>query len=105
MSSATDSTRSGGGGSSIDDGGGLLRDDDGKSNGGGENDDGNGISYPGRRTIAELVDRGQSSSEGSESRSESGKVVTSSFESNKMINGMSTPARGVTEGRGGVIVL
>ncbi|GKE40936.1 hypothetical protein Tco_1464341, partial [Tanacetum coccineum] len=66
---------------------GLLRDDDGKSDGedgdgesdgGGEDDDGsNGISFPGRQVRSDSAvsvgsSSGESSSKGSESRSESG---------------------------------
>ncbi|GJW98449.1 hypothetical protein Tco_0180257, partial [Tanacetum coccineum] len=75
-------------GGSTDDGGGgggegdldLLRDDDGKSDGGGEDGDdadgGNRVSCLGQRTIAELLvsvesSFGESSSVGSESKSES----------------------------------
>nr|GEV89140.1 hypothetical protein [Tanacetum cinerariifolium] len=59
----------------------LLRDDDGKSDGGGEggdtSDGGNGITCPYQRTISELIGLTR-------------KVVTSSSESDRMINGMST---------------
>ncbi|GKC90566.1 hypothetical protein Tco_1151215 [Tanacetum coccineum] len=98
----------GGGEGNLD----LLRDGGGRSDGGGEDDDvkgdggGNGISFPGRWTKSRLSDpRWENPPLKDQSLGLTGKLVTSSSESDKMIKGMRTLARGVTKGQGVVIVL
>ncbi|GJS67952.1 hypothetical protein Tco_0682517 [Tanacetum coccineum] len=77
---------------------GVGEDDDGKSDGGDV-----GISFPGLRAKAGLVDKGQV---GVGMRSDdgdaglTGKLLISSSESDMMTNGMSTQARGVVAGKG-----